>query len=194
MSRKIETKKRWPTCFKSESSGCAVVVFMGLWFLSQCQFCWPTLLMVQNCLSVLEAVKSLLNKSEQNVWHDERNGRNKEEKSACFCTLSCIFFHPVTTEWGQEHKHLGTISRLVWICFLHFFTQEMFDFFKFQSFFHTVLQNSRFCTQMINNNLHLTNWNRKRGCKCQYKAIVDWCGCSPNDFIPADLEKILVGS
>ena len=64
--------------------------------------------------------------------------------------------------------------------------------FHFQSFFHTVLQNSKFCTQMINNNLHLTNWNRKRGCKCQYKAIVDWCGCSPNDFFPADLEKILV--
>ena len=28
----------------------------------------------------------------------------------------------------------------------------------------------------------MTNWNRARGCKCQYKHIVDWCGCSPNDF------------
>ena len=41
----------------------------------------------------------------------------------------------------------------------------------------------RFCRSYINNNLHLTNWKRKLGCKCQYKAVVDWCGCSPNDFL-----------
>ena len=44
---------------------------------------------------------------------------------------------------------------------------------------------------MKDNNLHITNWNRKRGCHCQYKAIVDWCGCSPNDFIPEDLNKLV---
>jgi len=59
-----------------------------------------------------------------------------------------------------------------------------------ESFFHTVLQNSGFCTTYINNNLHLTNWKRKQGCKCQYKAVVDWCGCSPNDFLSDDWTKL----
>ncbi|KAF7665683.1 hypothetical protein LDENG_00134000, partial [Lucifuga dentata] len=56
-----------------------------------------------------------------------------------------------------------------------------------ESFFHTVLENSAHCESMVDNNLRLTNWNRKLGCKCQYKHIVDWCGCSPNDFKPSDL-------
>ena len=43
-----------------------------------------------------------------------------------------------------------------------------------ESFFHTVLRNSDYCMSYIDNNLHLTNWKRKQGCKCQYKAIVDW--------------------
>ena len=59
-----------------------------------------------------------------------------------------------------------------------------------ESFFHTVLRNSRYCMTYIDNNLHLTNWKRKQGCKCQYKAIVDWCGCSPNDFLPEDWAKL----
>jgi len=59
-----------------------------------------------------------------------------------------------------------------------------------ESFFHTVLRNSEFCMTYIDNNLHLTNWKRKLGCKCQYKAIVDWCGCSPNDFLPEDWTKL----
>lgn len=45
---------------------------------------------------------------------------------------------------------------------------------------------------MVDNNLRLTNWNRKLGCKCQYKHIVDWCGCSPNDFKPSDLSRFQV--
>uniref|UniRef100_A0A665TKK4 Xylosyltransferase 1 n=1 Tax=Echeneis naucrates TaxID=173247 RepID=A0A665TKK4_ECHNA len=57
------------------------------------------------------------------------------------------------------------------------------------SFFHTVLENSAHCESMVDNNLRLTNWNRKLGCKCQYKHIVDWCGCSPNDFKPSDLPR-----
>ncbi|RWS08792.1 xylosyltransferase oxt-like protein [Dinothrombium tinctorium] len=60
-----------------------------------------------------------------------------------------------------------------------------------ESFFHTVLQNSKFCTTVIDNNLHITNWRRKLGCKCQYKHIVDWCGCSPNDFKSEDWPKLL---
>ncbi|KAJ8684173.1 hypothetical protein QAD02_019965 [Eretmocerus hayati] len=59
-----------------------------------------------------------------------------------------------------------------------------------ESFFHTVLRNSRFCDTYIDNNLHVTNWKRKLGCKCQYKAVVDWCGCSPNDFKVEDLSRI----
>ncbi len=98
-------------------------------------------------------------------------------------------FHPSAQDKNIEayllkFKTLLKTELLKYSCYLHI---------TFQSFFHTLLQNSKFCTQMVNNNLHLTNWNRKRGCKCQYKAIVDWCGCSPNDFVPGDLEKILVG-
>lgn len=59
-----------------------------------------------------------------------------------------------------------------------------------ESFFHTVLRNSYFCNTYVDNNLHVTNWKRKLGCKCQYKHIVDWCGCSPNDFRPEDWTKI----
>nr|AAH73559.1 MGC82842 protein [Xenopus laevis] len=58
-----------------------------------------------------------------------------------------------------------------------------------ESFFHTVLENSPYCDTMIDNNLRITNWNRKLGCKCQYKHIVDWCGCSPNDFKPSDFHR-----
>ncbi|EFA12734.1 xylosyltransferase oxt [Tribolium castaneum] len=59
-----------------------------------------------------------------------------------------------------------------------------------ESFFHTVLRNSRFCDSYVDNNLHVTNWKRKLGCKCQYKHVVDWCGCSPNDFRPDDWARI----
>ena len=75
-----------------------------------------------------------------------------------------------------------------WLFFLvyslTFLTNTWFVLFFFQSFFHTVLINSEFCGSHVDNNLHMTNWNRKQGCKCQYKHIVDWCGCSPNDFLP----------
>lgn len=60
-----------------------------------------------------------------------------------------------------------------------------------ESFFHTALRNSKFCNTYIDNNLHVTNWKRKLGCKCQYKHVVDWCGCSPNDFLPEDWQRIL---
>ena len=55
-----------------------------------------------------------------------------------------------------------------------------------------LLQNSEFCDKWIDNNLHLTNWKRKQGCKCQYKHIVDWCGCSPNDMKQQDFDRVLV--
>lgn len=59
-----------------------------------------------------------------------------------------------------------------------------------ESFFHTVLRNSQFCGTYVDNNLHVTNWKRKLGCKCQYKHVVDWCGCSPNDFKPDDWSRL----
>lgn len=30
------------------------------------------------------------------------------------------------------------------------------------------------------------------GCRCQYRHVVDWCGCSPNDFKPADWARLQV--
>ncbi|XP_067673821.1 xylosyltransferase oxt-like [Haliotis asinina] len=60
-----------------------------------------------------------------------------------------------------------------------------------ESFFHTVLVNSVYCTKVVDNNLHLTNWRRKQGCKCQHKHVVDWCGCSPNDFKISDLDRLM---
>ncbi|CAH1398513.1 unnamed protein product [Nezara viridula] len=65
--------------------------------------------------------------------------------------------------------------------------QGLVTFFKYtllpaESFFHTALRNSPFCRTYVDNNLHVTNWRRHLGCKCQYKHIVDWCGCSPNNF------------
>ncbi|XP_075979253.1 xylosyltransferase oxt [Anticarsia gemmatalis] len=59
-----------------------------------------------------------------------------------------------------------------------------------ESFFHTALRNSHFCNTYVDNNLHVTNWKRKLGCKCQYKHVVDWCGCSPNDFRTEDWPRI----
>ncbi|VVC31413.1 Hypothetical protein CINCED_3A008702 [Cinara cedri] len=69
------------------------------------------------------------------------------------------------------------------------------QFFKYtllpaESFFHTVLRNSPFCETYIDNNLHVTNWKRWLGCKCQYRHVVDWCGCSPNVFRFDDWNRI----
>ncbi|XP_066992776.2 xylosyltransferase oxt [Anabrus simplex] len=59
-----------------------------------------------------------------------------------------------------------------------------------ETFFHTALRNSEFCNSYVDNNLHVTNWKRRLGCKCQYKHVVDWCGCSPNDFKPDDWPRL----
>ncbi|KAM4691331.1 xylosyltransferase 2 [Rhinophrynus dorsalis] len=72
---------------------------------------------------------------------------------------------------------------------------ELRRFYKYtllpaESFFHTVLENSLACGSLVDNNLRVTNWNRKLGCRCQYKHIVDWCGCSPNDFKPQDVVRL----
>ena len=49
-----------------------------------------------------------------------------------------------------------------------------------ESFFHTVIRNSRFCSTCVSNNLHLINWKREIGCGCKSHSVVDYCGCSPN--------------
>ncbi|CAH8584049.1 unnamed protein product [Schistosoma turkestanicum] len=48
-----------------------------------------------------------------------------------------------------------------------------------ESFFHTVAQNTHFCTSVINHYLRFINWKRPQGCGCKYGSVVDWCGCSP---------------
>ena len=63
-----------------------------------------------------------------------------------------------------------------------------------QSFFHTVLRNGRFCNSLVTSNLHLMNWKRKVGCSCNYREVVDWCGCSPNDFLLSDANWLMVRS
>ena len=73
--------------------------------------------------------------------------------------------------------------------------QEINKWFNFtllpaESYFHTLMKTSKMCNTLVDNNLRVTNWNRARGCKCQYKHIVDWCGCSPNDFTPFDIHKV----
>lgn len=59
-----------------------------------------------------------------------------------------------------------------------------------ESFFHTLALNSGFCNRFVDNNLRLTYWNRKLGCKCQHKHIVDWCGCSPLIYRMSDYERL----
>ncbi|XP_025771921.1 xylosyltransferase 2 [Puma concolor] len=68
--------------------------------------------------------------------------------------------------------------------------EQHFFYIHVDKFFHTVLENSPACQSLVDNNLRVTNWNRRLGCKCQYKHIVDWCGCSPNDFKPQDFLRL----
>ncbi|CAG0907422.1 unnamed protein product, partial [Cyprideis torosa] len=49
---------------------------------------------------------------------------------------------------------------------------------------------SPLCGTRLNANLHLSNWDRKRGCQCQQRRMVDWCGCSPLVFRMEDYSKI----
>ena len=50
------------------------------------------------------------------------------------------------------------------------------------------------CETYIKTNLRVTNWNRKLGCRCQYKDVLDLCGCSPNDYLASDIDKLKVSS
>lgn len=60
-----------------------------------------------------------------------------------------------------------------------------------ESFFHTLAHNSEYCDRVVDNNLRITNWNRKQGCNCQHKDIVDWCGCSPRVYRYSDWSRLL---
>lgn len=59
-----------------------------------------------------------------------------------------------------------------------------------ESFFHTLAQNGKFCNRLVDNNLRVTNWQRKQGCKCQHENIVDWCGCSPSIYRWRDVDRL----
>lgn len=52
--------------------------------------------------------------------------------------------------------------------------------FPAESFFQTLLINSKFCNSYTGINLKLVNWQNGRGCGC--RETVDWCGCSPLAF------------
>lgn len=95
--------------------------------------------------------------------------------------LSRDFVHFVTNE------SLSSSSPLV-VGLLRIFNHTLLPA---ESFFHTTIRNSHFCQTYVDNNLHVTNWKRRLGCKCQYKHVVDWCGCSPNDFKPDDWTRLL---
>jgi len=124
--------------------------------------------------------------------------------------LNMLFYECEHRMWRLGPRHLQEGIRIDggsdWICLSREFIQYVVSddpllsglksFWKYsllpaESFFHTVLQNSLYCDTIVNNNLHLTNWRRKQGCKCQYKHIVDWCGCSPNDILPQDFHRLL---
>lgn len=60
-----------------------------------------------------------------------------------------------------------------------------------ESYFHTVLRNSKFCPSYVNNDLHLVNWHSDRSCNCeQTKSTADWCGCRPTALLPQDMDRI----
>lgn len=60
-----------------------------------------------------------------------------------------------------------------------------------ETFFHTVLHNTRFCESYVAHNLRSVKWERARGCQCQHSGDVDWCGCSPQViYAEADKEKL----
>ena len=124
--------------------------------------------------------------------------------------LNMLFYECEHRMWRLGPRQLQEGIRIDggsdWICLTRKFIQYVISndtllsglksFWKYsllpaESFFHTVLQNSLYCDTVVNNNLHLTNWRRKQGCKCQYKHIVDWCGCSPNDILPQDFHRLL---
>eukprot|EP00041_Stephanoeca_diplocostata_P025714 m.678698 g.678698 ORF g.678698 m.678698 type:complete len:834 (-) comp22808_c0_seq3:104-2605(-) len=59
-----------------------------------------------------------------------------------------------------------------------------------ESFFHIVIANSPLCNTYVGKNYRKANWIRDRGCHCQYRKIVDWCGCSPNVFITESQDSL----
>lgn len=91
------------------------------------------------------------------------------------CEVNFILFHHRFRRWIEE-----MIDFAFWFCFC------------FQSFFHTVLSNSIYCDSYIRSNLRFVHWNRDRGCKCQHKNVVDWCGCSPLVYRSSDLNILNV--
>ena len=49
-----------------------------------------------------------------------------------------------------------------------------------ESFFHTTLQNSKFCSSYVKTNLRLENWKKHLGRKSTYESVLDWDVRSPN--------------
>ncbi|EDV27962.1 uncharacterized protein TRIADDRAFT_21022, partial [Trichoplax adhaerens] len=75
------------------------------------------------------------------------------------------------------------------------FINDIILFYKYallpaESFFHVVLRNSEFCGTIVYDNLRLINWKTNLSCHCQYRKIVDWCGCSPSNYRRSDISRI----
>ena len=58
-----------------------------------------------------------------------------------------------------------------------------------ESFFHTALRNSQFCSSYVNNNLRLTNWKKQLGYS-QRKNVDNFTGRSPMVFQINDWKRI----
>eukprot|EP00045_Choanoeca_perplexa_P011775 m.126143 g.126143 ORF g.126143 m.126143 type:complete len:745 (+) comp15766_c0_seq1:143-2377(+) len=69
-----------------------------------------------------------------------------------------------------------------------------FSLLSAESFFHVVAANTAFCPSIVDSNFRYAFWQRKRGCQCQHKAVVDWCGCSPMVFRRDDYGKLKTNS
>ena len=60
-----------------------------------------------------------------------------------------------------------------------------------ESFFHTLLRNSKFCSSYVNNGFHLVNWKNKGGCGCLHQDAGDFCGCSPKGKLVSLLRLLI---
>ena len=61
-----------------------------------------------------------------------------------------------------------------------------------ESFFQTLLHNSKFCSSYVKTNLRVENWKKDLGCRSQYKSVIDWNACSPNGKCPIKVPTCII--
>lgn len=119
---------------------------------------------------------------ERRVW---RLGRRKLPKGIIFSGGSDWFALPRSfTEYIIKNKNNSDdlVAPLL----------QMFNYtlLPAESFFHTLALNSEFCDRYVDNNLRVNNWRRNQSCGCQKRAVVDWCGCSPQIYRLSDFQRL----